>query len=118
MRPYTIFLDIDGTIFRHRTPSEIASGNPGAELLNGVKEKILEWEKAGYNIILTTGRRESLREITINELNNAGIVYDNIIMGVCGGKRYLINDLKKDSEEPYAIAVNLKRDEGIGNLSL
>jgi hypothetical protein len=34
------------------------------ELLEGTIEKLLEWDKKGYNIILTTGRKESLSSIT------------------------------------------------------
>ena len=45
-------------------------------------------------IILTTGRKEGMRRITEQQLENAGIVYDRLIMGIGGGIRVLINDLK------------------------
>ena len=59
-------------------------------------DKILEWNKKGYTIILTTGRRESNRELTIKQLQEAGIFYDQLIMGVGRGPRVVINDLKPD----------------------
>ena len=39
-------------------------------------------------------------------------------MGVGGGKRYIINDRKPQGDEDYAIAINLKRNEGIKELKI
>jgi len=121
----TIFCDIDGTILNHagkiddliyqlRKPEY----QLGAKLLEGVKERFQEWEERGYNIILTTGRRESLREVTEKQLLRLGISYDQLIMGIGGGQRVLINDLKPNSTEPTAIAICLKRDGGMKNVKI
>jgi hypothetical protein len=88
------------------------------ELLEGTIEKILEWDKLGYKIILTTGRKESLRRVTELQLEEVGIIYDQLIMGIGGGKRYIINDRKPNGTEDYAIAINLTRNKGIKNLEL
>lgn len=117
-RPKTIFCDIDGTLIRHRKPSDIASKKNKVELLPGVLEKLNEWDRKGYNIILTTGRKESLRKITIEELSKLGIIFDQLIMGIGGGQRVLINDLKEYSETPTAMSFNLKRNLGIGNVNI
>ena len=82
------------------------------------REKLIEWDRNGYNIILLTGRKESLRKVTEDQLSKTGIFYDQLIMGVGGGKRYLINDWKLNSTEDYAIAINLKRNTGIKNLEI
>ena len=87
-------------------------------LLPGTVDKLLEWDKAGSTIILTTGRKESLRKVTEKQLWEAGIIYDQLIMGVGGGKRYIINDRKPQGDEDYAIAINLKRNEGIKELKI
>lgn len=115
-RPITIFCDIDGTLVTHVKPTEQHYNK--LKLLNGTVETILEWDKKGYNIILTTGRKESLRQITENQLSEAGIIYDQLIMGIGGGKRYLINDKKSYSDEDYAIAINLNRNQGIKNIDI
>ena len=39
-------------------------------------------------------------------------------MGIGGGKRYLINDMKRNSTEEYAQAFNLERDAGISNIKI
>ncbi len=120
-RPKTIICDIDGTLVWHRPgngPSHILT-HP-AEILDGTIEKLEEWDKKGYNIILLTGRKESLREKTERDLQKLGIFYDMLIMGVGGGARVLINDLKpSDSEDnPTAVAITIKRNVGISDIDV
>tara|TARA_R110002020_G_scaffold48961_5_gene139866 strand:+ start:3151 stop:3522 length:372 start_codon:yes stop_codon:yes gene_type:complete len=117
-RPKTIICDIDGTLITHTNPYDIATNKSTPILLEGTKDKLMEWEKKGYNLILLTGRKESLRTITETQLSKSGIFYDQLIMGVGGGKRYLINDRKPNGEEDYAIAINLERNKGIKNLDI
>lgn len=115
LRPKTIFLDLDGTLIHH-------FGNLGAQIdnepriLDGVKETLNAWDLKGYNIILTTGRRESMRKKTEEQLCSLGIFYDQLIMSIGGGVRVLINDLKQDNTQETAIAINIERNKGIRNL--
>lgn len=117
-RPKTIICDIDGTLIKHFPPTETASLNHTPELLDGTLEKILEWDKKGYNIILISGRRECSRHVTIRQLNELGIIYDQLILGIGGGKRILINDRKPYGSENYALAINLERNKGISEINL
>ena len=117
-RPCTIFCDIDGTLVTHSKPTNAATPTHKLTLLEGTIEKLLEWDKLGYRIILTTGRKESLRKATEKQLSEVGIIYDQLIMGIGGGKRYLINDKKPNGTEDYAIAINLTRDTGIKNIKI
>lgn len=117
-RPATIFCDIDGTLIKHAHPSEAAKNNYKATLLEGTIEKLLEWERKGYRIILTTGRKESMRPQTIKQLQEVGIVYDLLVMGFGSGPRYLINDRRPENGQDSAFAVNVDRNEGIKNVDL
>ena len=118
MRPKTIFCDIDGTLVRHEKPSAATRPSFSMTVLDGTIEKLLEWDRKGYNIILTTGRKESLRESTVAQLHEAGIFYDQLIMGIGGGYRVLINDRKPDSADDTARAINLTRNKGIGSIEV
>ena len=110
-RPKTIFLDIDGTLIDHsENIAEQFTKTP--RLLDGTLEKLSEWDRKGYNIILTTGRREGVRDITVKQLAELGIFYDQLIMGIGGGTRYLINDCKPDGAVA-AWAISIERDKGI-----
>lgn len=117
-RPKTIFCDIDGTLVKHKSPTETTKTEHTPQLLPGTIDTLLEWDKKGYNIILISGRRESSRKQTEQQLASLGIIYDRLILGVGGGKRYLINDRKPAGHEDYAIAINLTRDIGIGNTEI
>ena len=118
IRPKTIFCDIDGTLVKHRSPLVSCKPNYKMDLLDGTLEKLDEWDRLGYNIILTTGRRESARPETEKQLAEAGIIYDQLIMGIGGGHRYIINDRKPNIGRDTAHAVNIDRNKGVKNVKI
>lgn len=113
----TIFLDIDGTLIKHKgnLTSQILDN---AEILPGVIEKINKWDADGHKIILTTGRKESMRKATEKQLSKLGIFYDQLIMGLNRGERIIINDSKPDSDMITASAIQTKRNEGLSNINI
>ena len=113
----TIFCDIDGTLVKHFPPFYTSDKNFKMELLENTINKLYEWYKMGYNIILTTGRKEGMRKITEKQLSKAGIIYDKLIMGLGSGPRYLINDRKKNGEDT-AFSYNINRDYGIKDIDI
>ena len=115
--PKIIFLDIDGTIIRHQGGSSTSLIDQKPELLPGVREKLDEWEMNGYQIKITTGRKESLRKFTQKQLLKFGITYDHLIMGLGRGERVVINDKKPDGTQT-ASYVNINRNEGIGVVNI
>ena len=117
LRPKTIICDIDGTLVAHGSPSKVATISHKMALLPGTLAKLEEWEVKGYKIILLTGRKESMRKVTETQLREVGIFYDQLIMGVGGGVRYLVNDYKPDGTEA-AFAINVERNKGIENLNI
>ncbi len=113
----TIFCDIDGTLIKHHTPIETTKPNFKAEILPGVLEKLKDWSLKNYKLILTTGRKESQREVTENQLRELGITYDMLIMGIGRGSRVIINDRKPDgttTAESYCVI----RDDGLESLNI
>ena len=61
---FTIFCDLDGTLWEQGDPCEIAKPGYQPKIIHGTVDKIREWDSKGFKIILTTGRKESLREVT------------------------------------------------------
>jgi|TARA_R100000479_G_C6335394_1_gene183220 hypothetical protein len=125
----TIFCDIDGTLveFPHSNLEVIVNENHNMIALPGTVQKLWEWESKGYNIILTTGRKESMRDATEKQLRRAGIFWDQLIMGLGPGKRVLINDMVPIvhqhrlgiiEHKENAQVINLKRDEGISEVDV
>jgi len=113
----TIISDIDGTLLKHeRNTSRLMKHKP--KLLPGVKKKFNQWHSLGYRIILMTGRPESIRQLTEEQLRSCGLFWDTLIMGVGSGPRVLLNDLKPSFNEPMAVAINLQRDQGLGDVDV
>ena len=109
-RKKAIFCDIDGTILKHHgTTQRVIKKSP--KLLKGVLERFNHWDERGYTIIIVTGRRESLRELTENQLRKFGLFWDYLIMGLGPGSRLLIGDNTPDGDITN-FAINLERDGG------
>jgi len=110
----TIICDIDGTLFKYSpgVTRQIVCEDPMP--LPGAIEMMNDWERKGCRIILITGRRESLREITENHLTNCGIPFDVLLMGYADTGRVLINDINWEGKLK-AHCVNLTRDKGFDN---
>ena len=107
----TILMDIDGTIFYHKDNLyHMVKDVP--VLLDGTIERLLEWRAKEYYIVLTTARPEGCRSATEEQLKNAGVFYDQLVMGLPAGPRVLINDIKPDGTLT-AEGINLVRNEGI-----
>lgn len=113
----TIFLDIDGCLIKHKgnLSKQILED---VELLPNVLEKLNEWESDGHRIILTTGRKKSMKKSTKKQLSKLGIFYDQLVMGCNRGERIIINDSKPDNNMVTCRAIEIKRNEGIGNIVL
>ena len=119
--PKTIFCDLDGTLTKHPGPgfsTILQDPDHRLELLPGVKEFLMKIDKERYHLVITTGRKESSREATIKQLQKAGILYDQLIMGFGGGDRILINDRKEGSDRDTAYAINVTRNGGVSNLKI
>lgn len=113
-KPSTIMIDIDGTILKHaHVFSDLMWGDP--ELNPGVRDKLNEWDSLGHTIILMTARKESARDMTERQLEDLGVMWDHLIMGVTSGKRILINDKLELHDPDRALAVNVITDLGFNN---
>ena len=111
-RPNLFVVDIDGCICEY-DERVFRDGQP-MKMLPGSLEKLKEWRARGDIILLTTGRDAS-REVTERQLEEAGVPYDGLVMGVGGGVRHLINDTKLDGTIT-AIAHPLARNEGLSSI--
>lgn len=114
-KPKTIFCDIDGTLIKHVHRFSHVGMEPAIPL-PGVVEKFNEWDSKGHKIILTTARKESARSITEKQLNEIGLCWDQLIMGVSSGERILINDKYLKNDRDRASSINVVTDLGFKNI--
>lgn len=113
MKAKTVFLDLDGCVFKHCDKGACHQWSTHV-LLPSVVDAFNEWERKGYCVVLVTARKESCRPRLEWQLRNLGLFWDALIMGAPSGQRVLVNDQKADTTEPpSAVAVVLKRNEGL-----
>ena len=112
----TIFIDIDGTILRHNGDLSMQIQSK-SHVLDGAVQKFNDWNRKGYYIVLTTGRKECMRDLTAKQLQDTGLFYDQLVMGLPRGQRVLINDSKPDMNQT-ALAFTVERNKGIREIDI
>ena len=110
-----IICDIDGVLFKHNPNSNTIDADN--HLIKDCCHKIQEWKTQNKKIILMTSRSKTTRAELVNLLKNKNIFFDELIMGVNSGTRYVINDIKPSHIfTKQAVAINVVRDCGIDTL--
>ena len=113
----TWFIDIDGTLFEHRTNQELDSGVedvllPGAkELLNKIPES--------DTIIIISSRMSHHRRRTVETFTKFGLRYDSFIFGLGNGAKILINDespMTIEGTRCKAHALSVERNVGVSHM--
>ncbi len=113
----TIFCDIDGTLIKHEDHPSYDSNDiePFNNVICSIR-KLYENNK----IVLTTARSQKYKKETVDILNKYNIRFDDIIMGLPPGPRFLINDHKPSkifTSQSTAIEVERNmNDDGLEQL--
>jgi hypothetical protein len=102
-----IFCDIDGTIIKAQSKTEMNSTPIALEKNIKAIKRLLD---AGGEIVFTTARSTQYHSITENMLFDLGFTNFKLLSGLANAKRILINDYNEANPYPRAIAINLKRD--------
>ena len=110
-----IICDVDGVLIYHSPNSNTKQDDN--QLIKECANKILEWRSQNKKIILMTARSKSSRAQFIELLKAKNIIWDELIMGVNPGTRYVINDIKPTHIfTKQSIEINRIRDEGIDDI--
>lgn len=111
----TIFIDLDGTLIFH---------NSGLDLNRKEIEEIVpininifaelsRFQQSGGKVIVTTTRIANSNYSLISQLESFGFKPDQIIFGLTGGQRLLVNDIKPSAPHiRTALSINIARDSG------
>lgn len=106
----TLFIDIDGVLVENSAEYF----EPYWGTTPSIKENVQYIKDLHRNgnvqIILTTARTEAYRNVTLNQLKEYEIPYDQIIFGMWHTKRILINDYAGSNNYRTADAINLERN--------
>jgi|688.fasta_scaffold241403_2 hypothetical protein len=98
----TIFIDVDGCLVFDNNEQKGQTIDRNISYLNRLKDS------GHFCLIVTTCRDESERKKTQRQL--AKLKYDQLIMGLPRGRRFLINDIWEQRGEKSAIAISLPQN--------
>jgi len=126
----TWFVDLDGTVLKHRTNNEIDNFiNKYGEKSHLEEIPLVDRIRFFRNlpksdsIIVTTARLNHQREHTIRTLNHWKMPYNDLIFDISSGPRIVVNDIKPPltaGNKHYldtAYALNVDRDISLVNNS-
>ena len=105
---HTWFIDIDGTILKHKGYLIDKKDT----ILKGVKKFFKKIPKKD-KIILITGRKKKILKKTLLFFKKNNIRFDQVIFDLPYGERVLINDIKPKNNLKTAISINVNRNEGL-----
>jgi len=115
-----IFIKLDGVIFEYQTPEQILISEP--KLVIGAKEKLLEWSNYGHYIVILASRPKSMKDLTIKQLEEFDIPYDDLIMNLSNNAIYLINYDKQDfnftTYYDTAIGITINKNQNINKIRI
>jgi hypothetical protein len=118
--PKTYFIDIDGTIVPNLTLEDLEEytkiPNYIQDLLPGVKKFFTNLHRNDV-VIFTTARENKYKELTERSLRHHRIKYNQLIMDLPAGQRFLINDTVNIFFKK-SIAINVLRNAGFGDVSI
>jgi hypothetical protein len=106
----TLFIDLDGTMVfnsaQHSTPQwgETEGIQPNIDVVNYL------YNSGNVEVILTTSRKKSFREVTLAQIDRVGLKFHDIIFGLPHGRRIIINDYAPSNPFKSCDAINIKRN--------
>jgi len=113
MRPYTIFVDLDGTLVEHNYEPTIKTD----VFLPGALEMLKAWHDQGHKISITTARGYKEARGAMLKIRSYVSPSVQIIVRCTTGIRVLINDRSPEGENK-AFAINVNRNEGLAGVVL
>lgn len=105
-----LFVDIDGTLVTNSSIHFPPYVGNGSSLKNNIDYLRKLYDSGKVRIILTTSRPHHMRDLTIAEMKDKGIPYDELITGLPHCRRVLINDFAKSNPYPSCSAINIPRN--------
>lgn len=85
-------------------------------LLPGVKDFFDYASSQGSVIVILTGRAESAREQTLEQIRKLGLWCSYLLCTGSNGRRILVNDTKPGSKAPTAIGITVDRNSGLEDI--
>jgi hypothetical protein len=106
----TIFIDLDGVLVINSAEyfEPLWGQTEGIDANIRVLNQLYDSNRV--QVVITTSRKESAREITIQQLKRIGVQFHQLVLGLNHGKRIIVNDYAQSNPFKSCDAVNIARD--------
>jgi len=111
----TIFIDLDGTLIFHNSGISMDGKSIGKVVPINIDifAKLTKFQQAGGKVIVTTARPAYSNTSLISQIESFNFKPDQIIFGLTGGQRLLVNDIKPTAPHiRSALSMNIARNSG------
>lgn len=106
----TIFVDLDGVLVKNSAQYFEPKWGTTKPLARNV-ELINRLQATGrVQVLVTTTRKEAYRDITLKQLQDIGLVYNEVVFNLPHARRIVVNDYSLTNPYPSCQAINIKRD--------
>lgn len=106
----TIFIDLDGVLVENGSEHFLPKWGETEGIKNNIELIKALYSSGRVQIIITTSRKPEFEQAIKKELEQKGIPYHKLLLGLLHAKRILINDFSKTNNYPSSIAINIPRN--------
>ena len=110
----TYFVDVDGVLVKNVGKYGENNWETEPELLMDNVSALIEIQKNGAQIILTSSRGHLSLSNVITKLEKAGLTIDDFVPNCNHSERVLINDFAPTNSYPSCSAINIPRNGDLG----
>jgi NDP-sugar pyrophosphorylase family protein len=111
----TIFIDLDGTLIFHNSGLDLDGKSIGkvVPIDTDIFAKLTKFQQTGGKVIVTTARPAYSNTSLMSQIESFNFKPDQIIFGLTGGQRLLVNDIKPTAPHiRSALSMNIARNSG------
>jgi len=106
----TLFVDLDGTLVKNSAQYSIPHWGDTAGIAPNIAAVNHLYDSGKVQIIITTSRKETSREVTVRQLERVGVKYHKLIFELSHGRRIIINDYAPSNPYKSCDAINIRRN--------
>ena len=106
----TIFIDLDGVLVLNSGQFTQPYWGTTEGIADNIDVLNRLHDTGRVHVVITTARKESHREATLQQLEKCGVKYDSIIFGLPHGKRIVVNDYAPSNPFKSCDSINIRRN--------
>ena len=106
----TLFIDLDGVLVENSAEYFEPFWGQTSGIAGNICAVNRLYDSGRVQVIITTSRKESARDVTRQQLERVGVRFHQVIFGLNHGMRIVVNDYARSNPYPTCDALNIARN--------